>query len=175
MINLSFSLPNTFKAIFKTLLFIALLLAFKPLSAQLNEDYFDVRTIYEMTSGGAAGSGSRATYSFRIKFIKDADMRFDTVWFDNLPKTTYYNFPGNASPASFKKGDSVNIAIGFYYPGERDRLEFKNIDDENANTKAYKNPLPEYKGIALIQFYVNNRKYYYGVKKIDQSIQNNLP
>ena len=127
-----------------------------------------------MTSGGAAGSGSSVTYSFSIKFIKEADIRFDTVWFENVPKTTYYNFPGNASQASFKKGDSVNIAVRFYNPGERDRLALNTYGD-NENTKVYKNPLPDNKCVALIQFYINNRKYYYGVKKIDQSIHNDLP
>jgi hypothetical protein len=171
----AFTRRNSIKA-FSLLL---MLFLYRPLSAQVNEDYFKVtNTYYESSSGGAYGSGSSEYYVFTLKFKKDAKIYFDTIWFNNDPKPVYFYNTGGVIPQNFHKGDSIMITVNSYYPGERDL--FYNADlllkeKLKENEKIYKNPQPQISCIALFQFYVNNVKYYYAVKKIDHMKYNALP
>ena len=159
-----------------TAIFIVLFLFFGKIgSAQSNENYFDVyHTKVETWAGGAYGSGSSESYSFSIKLKKDVKILFDTVWVGSSPsRLTNSNF-SEINKKKYLKGDTAKISLMFYYPGERDRLynPDKIILEEKQEVV---NLFPNDKYIALIKFYVNNVKYYYEVKKIDESIFNALP
>jgi len=145
----------------------------KPVSAQMCEDYFKLTNTYcESSSGGAYGSGSSTIYTFTIKFKKDVKIYFDTIWFGDIPKPAYFNDKAAVIRGKFNKGDSILLTVSFYYPGERDMFYNSDI---LLKEKIDKNPQPQINCIALLQFYVNNVKYYYAVKKIDQMKYNALP
>ncbi|NVO02913.1 MAG: hypothetical protein HXX09_09465 [Bacteroidetes bacterium] len=158
-----------------TAIFIVLFLFFGKIgSAQSNENYFDVKTSMETWAGGAAGSGSSTNYTFKIKFKKNVSIRFDTIWFGNMPKLANNANSSIEKLVAYKSGDSTTISIGFYYPGENDRIF---IDDNKIEVEE-KNSVeifPNFRGVAIIQFYIGREKYYYEVKKIDESIFNALP
>jgi hypothetical protein len=158
-----------------TAIFIVLFMFFGKIgSAQSNENYFDVKTSMETWAGGAAGSGSSSTYTFKIKFKKNVSIRFDTIWFGNMPKLANNTNSSIMKLVAYKSGDSSTISVGFYYPGERDRIYI----DDNKTVEEEKNSVdifPNFRGVAIMQFYVGREKYYYEVKKIDKSIFNTLP
>ena len=147
----------------------------KNANAQINEDYFEVyHAKTETWAGGAYGSGSSESYSFSIKFKKDVKISFDTVWVGGSPNQLTNTNMSEINKKKYLKGDTAKITLMFYYPGERDRLynPDKIILEEKQEVV---NLFPNDKYIALIKFYVNNVKYYYEVKKVDESIFNALP
>jgi hypothetical protein len=133
----------------------------KPVSAQVNEDYFEViNTYYESSSGGAYGSGSSEYYVFTLKFKKDAKIYFDTIWFNNDPKLAYFYNKGGVIPQNFHKGDSILLSSEIRYPGE--------MEPDYGLKKPAKIPSPckTCKLSPVIIFRVNGKCYFYAVNNI---------
>lgn len=157
---------KTTKKFFSSLLTI-LLFSVGMISAQVDKTFFDVYNAKSQGwSGGAYGSGSGTNYSFSVRFKKDVSIRIDTVWFGDEPH--YLNCikqAGSLLEISVQKGDSILYTGSIYYPGERDKIY--GLDLESEKKVITKNPCPDVKCSALIQFRVNGKKYYYPVKNIE--------
>jgi len=167
MKNLGFFFKNILRLSLRISLLIVLVLYTRPLTAQVNEDYFDV--VYSKSdswAGGAVGSGSGVNYTFIIKFKKSANLCFDTLWIGNKPTTITNNSFQKLNNSYYYNGDSIVVYAEIYYPVRIVNYYLKrteNITDE----KTFNNPLPDYKCEVLLQFIVNDELYYYGVKKFD--------
>jgi hypothetical protein len=153
-------------SLLRPILFVIMLLLCGLLSAQVDKSFFDVYYSNSQSwAGGAYGSGGGTNYSFSIKFNKDVRICLDTVWYGDAP---YYLFcskyVASVKEVKVQKGDSINYTSSIYYPGERDVMYKPDLGTEKKVIT--KNPCPDVKCAALIQFHVNGVKYFYPVNNI---------
>ena len=130
------------------------------LKAQTDSSFFKVsHSTSQGWAGGAVGSGSGTYYKFTIKFAKNANVTFDTVWVGKKP--CYINDADpNGKKRHVNKGDSIVLNANAYYPSRHFvGMDYVNEVKEN-------NSLPPLKCDAFIQFHVNGKKYFYPVKGI---------
>jgi hypothetical protein len=153
-------------SILRPILFVIMLLLCGLLSAQVDKSYFDVYySTNQSWSGGAAGSGSGTNYTFCVRFKKDMRICLDTIWFGDAPYYLYCSkYVASVKEVSVQKGDSNSYTSSIYYPGERDVMYKLDLGSEKKTIT--KNPCPNVKCAALIQFYVNGVKYFYPVNNI---------
>jgi len=145
------------------------------LSAQVDKSYFDVYySTYQSWCGGAYGSGSGTNYTFCVRFKKDVEICLDTVWFVDDPRyLTCNKYVGSVKEIKIHKGDSIKFTSSVYYPGERDKIYGLDLGSEKKVIS--KNPCPDVKCAALIQFHVNGVKYYYPINNIVGQPASNAP
>ena len=132
--------------------------------SQITDEYFKVTSATSQGwSGGAYGSGSGINYYFYIAFNKDVKIRFDSVWItnENSFPLTIPNTSVQDSSRRYKYGENISLFAEEYFPGERDY--HNGIYEEEK-----KGSLPpiNFKGAALIRFYVNNKPYYYTIDEM---------
>jgi hypothetical protein len=133
-------------------------------SAQISNEYFTVTSATSQGwSGGAYGSGGGINYYFYITFNKDVKIRFDSVWITNensfpltIPTTSVQD-----SSRRYKTGENISLFAEEYFPGERD-YNYGNYEEEKKGSL----PPINFKGAALIRFYVNNKPYYYTIDEM---------
>jgi hypothetical protein len=148
----------------KNIIFLIIIIYSHNSSAQISNEYFTVTSATSQGwSGGAYGSGGGINYYFYISFNKDAKIRFDSVWITNgnsfpltIPTTSVQD-----SSRRYKTGENISLFSEEYFPGERDY--HNGIYEE---VKKGSLPPINYKGAALIRFYVNNKPYYYTIDEM---------
>lgn len=157
--------PYSKMHIMKNIIFSLILMLSLYANAQISDDYFTVSSSTSQSwGGGAAGSGSGTNYTFNITFLQDVQIRFDTAWITNLSAVSISNYSASSQNTivSFKKNESFILYAKIYNPGERDYY----IDDHVTETPESSLPPVNYKGYALIRFYINNKIYYCAVNEM---------
>lgn len=151
------------KEIMKTKPYIALILVILSLNsfAQNKNKYFkaDSATLMQW-HGGASWAPSGTTYEFYLTFKKNCTVRFDSVWIPyekSLPVTLITTSGWKAADSVFKKDSSYIITVQRINPGSI-YYEYKKDIMENGSAAPF-----EFKGMAMIRYYVNNKKHYFTI------------
>jgi hypothetical protein len=150
----------TFSKLKLTIAGFGLFFCFQSFSQTTNE-FFEVTSATSQSwAGGAAGSGGGTNYVFNLVIKKDTRLEFDTVWIcqgDTIRLSiTQYTIKDEVN----KKGTTLTIYASQYFSGEAER--YYGYVYVNKVSK----PPFDFKGSALLSFFVDGNTYYYAVEKM---------
>jgi hypothetical protein len=112
---------------------------------------------YEDWAAGIEEGGRGREYYFTIKISSSSKLRFDSLWVDGhaFPiSVTKTRGPISNAPVTWKKGDTII-------------LRASHMQQAGINTKRISPPY-KFKAAALIRYYVNGKKRYLTINKIQK-------
>ena len=141
----------------KTKIYVTLLLAFGGIlfSSFLCKKYA-IKLIDASSQNWVSGiqsGGSGTEYYFKIKILTEQKIDFDSLWVKNESFKTYLANKGNGisgKPITFSKNDTITLRAS---------------DLSKKNNTTLKTPI-NYKGVALLRYFVKNKEYYLSIEKI---------
>jgi len=129
--------------------------------SQITNEFFEVSSATSQGwAGGAAGSGSGVNYIFNVVLKKDTKLEFDSVWITGYDTVGISTTQQNGKGEKLKKGSSLTVNASQYFPGEVDRYNGYSFE------KKVSKPPVDFKGAALLRFFVNGNIYYYAVENM---------
>lgn len=115
-------------------------------------------------TAGIPSGGSGTEYYFKIKITTSEKIKFDSAWVNNKAFQLYISKETSVisnKPIEYTNGDIIILRIS-------------DIINKQQNLKIARPPI-KYNGKALIRYYVNDKRYFYAIKEIEQIKGANRP